>query len=271
MKYAFTHGGRFHADDVFSAALLTMLYPEIEIQRGFEIPEDFDGIVFDIGFGKYDHHQQDRRVRENGVSYAAFGLLWEDYGTNFLKEEMAKKFDEKFIQPLDEADNTGCKNEIAEVIGSFNPGWNEELEPDTCFEEAKQVAIQILKRKFAYLRGEEEAECIVAEAIKKVTDHILVLEQFVPWKKQVAGTEIDFVIYPSKRGGYNAQAVPISEENPELKYRFPEEWGGKDAEELQKLSGIATLTFCHNSGFLIATQTFEDAKLACKMAKEKIE
>ena len=44
---AFTHGGKFHADDVFSAALLLYLNPEIQISRGNQVPEDFDGIVFD--------------------------------------------------------------------------------------------------------------------------------------------------------------------------------------------------------------------------------
>lgn len=77
---AFTHGGKFHADDVFSAALLLYLNPEIVITRGNRVPEDFDGIVFDIGRGRYDHHQKDSRVRENGVPYAAFGLLWEELG-----------------------------------------------------------------------------------------------------------------------------------------------------------------------------------------------
>ena len=67
---AFTHGGKFHADDVFSAALLLYLNPEIVITRGNRVPEDFDGIVFDIGRGRYDHHQKDSRVRENGVPYA---------------------------------------------------------------------------------------------------------------------------------------------------------------------------------------------------------
>ena len=46
---AFTHSGKFHADDVFSAALLLYLNPEIMITRGNRVPEDFDGIVFDIG------------------------------------------------------------------------------------------------------------------------------------------------------------------------------------------------------------------------------
>ena len=72
---AFTHGGKFHADDVFSAALLLYLNPEITITRGNKVPEDYDGIVFDIGRGEFDHHQKDSRVRENGVPYAAFGLL----------------------------------------------------------------------------------------------------------------------------------------------------------------------------------------------------
>ena len=73
---AFTHSGKFHADDVFSSALLLYLNPEITILRGNKVPEDFDGIVFDIGRGRYDHHQKDSRIRENGIPYAAFGLLW---------------------------------------------------------------------------------------------------------------------------------------------------------------------------------------------------
>ena len=49
---AFTHSGKFHADDVFSSALLLYLNPEITILRGNRVPDDFDGIVFDIGRGK---------------------------------------------------------------------------------------------------------------------------------------------------------------------------------------------------------------------------
>ena len=45
---AFTHGGKFHADDVFSSALLLYINPEISITRGNSVPDDFTGIVFDI-------------------------------------------------------------------------------------------------------------------------------------------------------------------------------------------------------------------------------
>ena len=107
---AFTHSGKFHADDVFSSALLLYLNPEIKITRGNKVPDDFDGIVFDIGRGRYDHHQKDSRIRENGIPYAAFGLLWEDLGCEILGDELAEKFDEAFVQPLDNNDNTGEKN-----------------------------------------------------------------------------------------------------------------------------------------------------------------
>lgn len=116
---AFTHGGKFHADDVFSAALLLYLNPEIQIERGNQVPENYEGIVFDVGRGAYDHHQKDSRVRENGIPYAAFGLLWEVLG-----EDLAVQFDESFVQPLDQNDNTGEKNELATLIGNFNPTWD---------------------------------------------------------------------------------------------------------------------------------------------------
>ena len=145
---AFTHGGKFHADDVFSSALLLYINPEISITRGNSVPDDFTGIVFDIGRGEFDHHQKDSRIRENGVPYAAFGLLWESVGADILGEELAGKFDESFVQPLDNNDNTGEKNELATLIGNFNPSWDYEGGSDEAFFQAVSVAGMILDNKF---------------------------------------------------------------------------------------------------------------------------
>ena len=43
-------------------------------------PDDFDGIVYDVGGGMFDHHSEPRECRPNGVPYAAFGLLWRVVG-----------------------------------------------------------------------------------------------------------------------------------------------------------------------------------------------
>ena len=69
----FTHGGKFHADDVFSTALLQILRPDIQITRGFVVPDGFDGIVYDVGGGMFDHHSEPRECRPNGVRPAVAG------------------------------------------------------------------------------------------------------------------------------------------------------------------------------------------------------
>ena len=78
---AITHNGRFHTDDVFSAALLKILNPQINIERKNSVPEGYSGLVFDLGGGEFDHHGSRSRFRKNGVQYASFGLLWREYGS----------------------------------------------------------------------------------------------------------------------------------------------------------------------------------------------
>ena len=274
---AFTHGGKFHADDVFSAALLLYQNPEIQISRGNQVPEDFDGIVFDIGRGAYDHHQKDSRIRENGVPYAAFGLLWEALGAEILGEELALSFDETFVQPLDNNDNTGEKNELASLIGNFNPAWDAEGGTDEAFFQAVSVAGMILENKFERCRGNERADrrveeilaeqerAIKAGEIPAENRQILILPEFVPCQKHLSETEIAFVIFPSNRGGYCIQPQK-REYSLNYKCSFPLAWLGLENEELEAASGIAGAVFCHKGGFLMTTETLEEAVQAAKIS-----
>ena len=274
---AFTHGGKFHADDVFSAALLLYLNPEIQISRGNQVPEDFDGLVFDIGRGAYDHHQKDSRIRENGVPYAAFGLLWEALGAEILGEELALSFDETFVQPLDNNDNTGEKNELASLIGNFNPAWDAEGGTDEAFFQAVSVAGMILENKFERCRGNERADrrveeilaeqerAIKAGEIPAENRQILILPEFVPCQKHLSETEIAFVIFPSNRGGYCIQPQK-REYSLNYKCSFPSAWLGLENEELEAASGIAGAVFCHKGGFLMTTETLEEAVQAAKIS-----
>ena len=266
---AFTHGGKFHADDVFSSALLLYINPEIVISRGNKVPEDFDGIVFDIGRGRYDHHQKDSRIRENGVPYAAFGLLWEVLGKEILGEELAEKMDESFIQPLDINDNTGEKNELATLIGNFNPPWDAKGGSDEAFFQAVSVAGMILENKFERYRGNARADQRVEQVLEEHNpkDRILVLPEFIPCQKALAETEIAFVIFPSNRGGYCIQPQK-REYSMNYKCSFPSQWLGLEGEELVKETGLSSAVFCHKGGFLMTVGELEDAKAACKKALE---
>lgn len=265
----FTHGGKFHADDVFSTALLLYLNPEFTYTRGFDVPQDFDGVVYDIGWGEFDHHQADARVRENGTPYAAFGLLWEKYGADILGEQEAERMDALFVQPLDLSDNSGTANMICEMIESFNPVWDSYKSEDEAFAEALDIASIILKKRFDTVLAEQRGEVLVKEAIEKAQDKIMILDKTAPWKQFVPATDIEYVIYPSKRGGYAAQAVPVHPDRLELKRPFPEEWRGADAEKLAALSGVSGLKFCHKSGFLLTAETLEEALQCCKISLQK--
>ena len=274
---AFTHSGKFHADDVFSAALLLYLNPELTILRGNRVPEEFAGIVFDIGRGRYDHHQKDSRVRENGIAYAAFGLLWEELGAEILGEELAQKFDESFVQPLDNNDNTGEKNELASLIGNFNPTWDAEGSNDEAFFQAVSVAGMILENKFDRYRGNERADKRVEEIYERHMQafhdrekhcddaKILILPEFVPCQKFLSETPIAFVIFPSNRGGYCIQPQK-KEYSMNYKCSFPKEWLGYENEELVQATGLASAGFCHKGGFLMTTGTLADAISACKIS-----
>lgn len=113
-----THSGSFHTDDIISTALLRYFYPSMKVIR----VQEYDGtpsegeIVYDIGLGKFDHHQEERVLNDYGTPYSAFGLLWEHYGRLYLEKqgcfniEVAfKKFKDKYVSKIDKGDNEGYK------------------------------------------------------------------------------------------------------------------------------------------------------------------
>lgn len=263
---AFTHGGKFHADDVFSAALLRHIRPDIRILRGFAVPENFDGLVFDIGDGMFDHHAAGSPVRPNGNPYAAFGLLWQVLGPELVGKDGAAWLDERFVQNLDVNDCTGADNALADAIGSFNPVWDSADSADECFERAVQFAAQILENQLEQVRAVQRAKELVVRALPGARDGILVLPRYAPWKTLLpAEADIRFVVYPSQRGGFAAQGVN-DRQTRRLKVPFPAAWAGQPAEKLAEISGIAGLRFCHASRFLITAETKQDALAACRAA-----
>ena len=283
---AATHGGMFHADDVFSAVFLEMANPNIKIERVFRLPENYNRLAFDIGLGKFDHHQMDNEIRENGVPYAAFGKLWKEYGPHFFNQEIVERIDEEFVQQLDLSDNTGTPNRICESIGSIVPTWHENKSMDEAFNEAKNFAYDILTNEIMYQIGEKTieernveleklltsdfmierqekyneakrlSEEILNPAINNMQNGVVVTDRYCEWEEKLTNTEgANIFVCPSIRGGYNVLLVPSPDATPEdmaKKVYFPEEWLGKQNPDL----GI---TFCHPGNFIACTETLEQA------------
>lgn len=259
----FTHGGKFHADDVFATALLQILRPDIKVVRGFVVPDDFDGIVYDVGGGMFDHHSEPRESRPNGTPYAAFGLLWRMLGPQLVGEHQARLLDENFIQPLDLNDNTGEQNSLADAIGSFNPVWDAKEEPDACFWRAVVFAKQVLENEIAAANAVNRADETVQRAYRSAKDGIVVLPAYMPWKNGLYKSEALFVVYPSQRGGYSAQCVTDTR-TKRSKVPFPSSWAGQPEAVLRQKSGLG-VRFCHPSRFLITTDDKQQAIEACRL------
>ena len=268
-----THNTIFHADDVFGAAMCRLIKPDISIFRTTDqteldkAKEDPSILMFDIGLGKYDHHQEDKALRPDGTPYCGFGLLWRDFGYLLCPEEEAwKTVDETFVLLIDKADNGISQNLLSQSIKAMNPCWNTNETEDQAFANALNIAIQILKATIDHANASVEAEDAVLENyLASPTEEILILDEYLPYSKAIHNNEkfknVLFVVYPSKRGGWNVQTVPKEMGQFVNRMDFPEEWlGHADPER-----GIH---FAHTANFLIACDTREQA---IKVAQEAVE
>ncbi len=261
----FTHSGTFHADDVFSTALLEILNPDFKVERGSKVPENYDGIVYDIGNGEFDHHRDDKK-RDNGVPYASFGLLWKKFGSEILDPEDVETFDRKFVQEIDQADNTGKGNLLTESIKNMNPSWNDEQTYDEAFDHAVRFAREVLGSEFRQMNARREARSFVRAEVEKAEGRILELSRTAPWQEIVAETDLLYVIFPSARGGYMIQAVPDNSNRHESRLPFPADWRGASREDLEQITGIRGLNFCHATGYIAAADTLEAAREAAELS-----
>ena len=272
-----THGGVFHADEVFASAMLCAI-TEVRLARVFRVPEDTTAIVYDIGGGEYDHHQKGGNgAREDGTPYASAGLIWKDFGKDVVKtygvpeedlQDVVDSVDRSLIKWIDAADNgygevAGAS--ISSAVSSFNPCWDEEASADEKFLLAVEFAAGILEREIRSAASAAKAKSLVKEAIESAEGHTMVLDRFMPWQEPLfdadAEENIWYVVFPSIRGGYNVQCVPDAPGSFGQRHPLPVEWKGNAS-----ATGIEDCTFVHNAGFIASCGTLEGALAFAKKA-----
>ena len=280
-----THNGTMHADEVFATAFLSLYFGNFKVARVSEVPKDIstNTIIYDIGKGKFDHHQTDARIRDNGIKYSSFGLLFEEYGLSYLKKLKLKNTKaiynylvKDFIEAIDAIDN-GIFPEIksiykiktvSDVIKIFNPSYGSNDNEDKQFIKAVSLAESILTEELKNVIGKVEAGTKVKKLLNKTKGPILILDEYLPYEETVltslSGKKILFAIYPSNRGGYGIKTIPISTTDKTSRVYFPKEWGGLTNDALEKVTGIKGSLFCHTNRFLM---TASDLDTAIKLAE----
>ncbi|WP_165964757.1 MYG1 family protein [Periweissella cryptocerci] len=278
-----THAGTFHADEVFATAMLLTLQPNAAVHRVNAVPADIDtaadngAIVYDIGGGRFDHHQRGGNgARENEVSYASAGLIWQHFGAEIIAtaqtsadtdlQRVVDNVDKRLIQGLDlqdtgELQDAGVAMTVGTAIANFNPGWDSNDDANTRFDEAVHVAAMILENTINRALGSLKAEVIVKASLATATDGLLVLNRYLPYQGvlfDLADDTILVVVYPSNRGGYNWKVTNVEPHSFEAKILAPENWRGLKDAELQAVTGVATASFVHTAGFIGGAQTLAD-------------
>lgn len=274
-KRVIVHNGSFHTDDIFAVASLSLLLAgKIKIirTRDQKIISKGDyvvdvGGIYDYKTNRFDHHQRGGGgKRENGVSYASFGLVWKHYGEKISGgKEIAEIIDKKLVAPVDAFDNgEGELKEILpsvfpytinEIIDAFNLSSLEiknSVKSDKTFKTAVSVAKKLLEREIQWAKVRLEAGEIVKACYEKAVDkRIIVFEEECPFEESIGRYEEPlFVIYQYQDGNWSAKAVRKNSHTFESRVLFPESWAGKRDRELVDASGVPDAVFCHNKRFM---------------------
>lgn len=284
-----THSGRFHADDLLAYGLLSTLFSEARLVRtrdsrlidkleGASIIFDV-GDVFDVARRRFDHHQPGRALREDGVPYSSFGLVWQAYGRDFLRivlpgadgdaDEIHDRACAGFVRDIDAGDNGQTGAEFAPLMHRLTlPLLLETLAPDldapdpeiedAAFEAAAAIAKTLFIGTLKKIHREVVAETIVKNAIaNRVHPNWIELPRMVPYLDTILASgeaDIHYVIGPAP-GEWQLCAVRVANDSFRCRKPLPEAWAGLRGAALQNVTGIQDARFCHTGRFIGIAET----------------
>ena len=283
ISHLVTHSGGFHADELLSTVILSRLYPDAELVRtrdkSWITPAEgriiYDvGGQFDAGAGIFDHHQRPNPLRPNGQPYSSFGLIWAEFGRDYLRaqavpekdlEQVHAAFDEDFVRPVDLLDNGAVDTAEAGPLfaGLTLPVLLESLKPvfddrsegadDTAFHAALTVARAIVEARIRHKAAKLRAAGVVLTAIKDAgTGRVLELPMGMPFRGAVERAGADhllFVVHP-RNSDWALTTIRTGDDTFETRADLPAAWAGLTDAALEQASGVEGAKFCHNARFL---------------------
>jgi len=291
-----THSGKFHSDDLFACAILSLVL-EKEGKKGRIIrTRDKDIIavgdyVFDVGGEhdpsrkRFDHHQKGGAgFRENGIPYAACGLVWKEFGSTLCgSTTAADRVDKKLIQPIDAHDNgvllVDVKGDIRpytiqDAFGSFVAIPEEgEFANDIHFKMLVPFAKQIISREIMASQNIVKFSAIVKSLYENATDkRVIIFDESIPAGEILMDyPEPLYTIQPNTDGSWRVTGINAKEFSFEVRHPFPKAWAGLRDDDMAKASGIADAIFCHNGRFLAVAKSREGAIRLAQLAVENKE
>jgi len=306
-----THSGEFHADDVLSTVILSKYlggtitveriekfseFTESEL-RGRELIKRHPVIAYDIGGGKYDHHQEGGNgTRENGIPYSSAGLVWKDFGLKLLSKTFPNNsdwvnnyilnfVDQNLIQGVDAYDNNVLPTldfptqpmNFSEIIQNFNPRWdNQSEDSDAAFIQAVSCAEVIFDKVIQTALSKAITQEMVESSINSANNGIMVFDKSIgleEWEEAFFSStnkktdEIMYAIIPFK-SEYRIWGIPEKLHSENSRKPFPGSW--KNASSLLSyIIKVPDALYCHSSGNLAAAKSLEAAMNLANLAMKE--
>lgn len=291
-----THDGSYHTDEVFAVATLQLHlgveHVHVLRTRDTYAIENADWVLdvgrkYDPSKNYFDHHQAGGPVRDNGIPYSSFGLVWQEYGESVTgSKEIRYILDEKIVQPVDAGDNgvalytlneyNVVPFELYNVVKSYAPADpTNSQEIDKAFMQAVDFARHLLERMIAYEINQQkkmrEAEEIYQNST--VENGVLVIDVPMSTGYFSSFPDVALVVRPGADGANDrwiAKSIPVDGALFEYRAEFPQEWAGLSDAELQTVSGIDDALFCHAKRFICIVRSKEGAVQAAQKASRTV-
>ena len=294
-----THSGGFHADELLSSVILTRLFPEAELVRSRDkawITPGEGRIIYDVG-GQYDaearifdHHQKPNPLREDGQPYSSFGLIWAQYGRDYLRalevpeqdiEKIHASFDRGFVLPVDLLDNGAVDASAAgplfsgltlpALLESLKPAFDdrEEGADDRAFAAAVPVARAFVEARIRRSAAKYRAEAMVLAAIEAAGEgRVLELPMGMPFRAGIEAAGADhllFVVHP-RGADWALTTIRTGDDTFATRADLPAGWAGLTDAALEAASGVAGAKFCHNGRFIAVASSREAIMAMAELA-----
>ncbi|WP_458791908.1 MYG1 family protein [Yoonia sp. MH D7] len=284
-----THSGGFHADELLSSVILTRLFPQTILVRSRDrevLTPAPHKIIYDVGgdfnadLQIFDHHQRPSPLRVDDQPYSSFGLIWAQYGRDYLAamdvpaddiEPIHTTFDTKFVLPIDLLDNGAMEPSVAgplsimtlpQLLGSLKPVFDDPspTADDDAFFAALPIAARFVEALVQNLAAKYRAQGIVEAAIVAAgTGAILELPMGMPYRSALDKAEADHILFVvNPRGGdWTLNGIKLSHDTFDQRADLPEAWAGLTDAALEEASGVAGAKFCHNARFIAVANSRE--------------
>ena len=207
------------------------------------------------------------------------------------------KIYQSLIQEIDGIDNGvpqfdgephyRINSHLSNRVKTFNPGWIEEKSPEE-IDELFNKAMEYVGREFSdkveyfgtsWLPARKIVEAAVNNRFKvHSSGEIMELNRFCPWQEHlreiegdIGGVEIKYVLFKGGSDDFRVQCVPVKEGSFVCRKFLNKKWFGIRDDELEKVSGISGIKFCHATGFIGGHKTRDGSLKMAELSLEAID